>query len=63
MLRKLIGNVKSVVVKIGTAALSNEAAAFLDSKDCLAVVEPTPQAIRAFNASKGRKIGLFHVTC
>jgi len=27
------------------------------------VLQPTPQAIEAYNKGKGRIIGLFHVTC
>jgi hypothetical protein len=43
--------------------LSPEADAFFAKKDCQVVIQPTPQAIRAFNAAHGKKIGLFHVTC
>ena len=27
------------------------------------VIEPTPEALRVFNNARGKKIGLFHVTC
>jgi len=27
------------------------------------LLQPTPEAIRAFNGSEAKKIGLFHVTC
>jgi hypothetical protein len=43
--------------------LSQEAEAYFAKKDCQVVIQPTPQAIRIFNKSHGKKIGLFHVTC
>jgi hypothetical protein len=39
------------------------AGAFFAKKGCEVVIEPTPQAILAFNEAPGKKIGLFHVTC
>ncbi len=47
----------------GAAELSAEAAEFLRDKNCRVVLEPTPEAIRRWNAAKGRWIGLFHITC
>ena len=47
----------------GNAALSPEAAAFLEKKGCRVIAQPTPEAVQTFNASHKRKIGLFHVTC
>ncbi len=47
----------------GNAALSPEAAAFLEKKGCRVIAEPTPDAIRTFNKRGTHKIGLFHVTC
>jgi len=47
----------------GNAALAPEAAAFLEKKGCRVIAEPTPDAVQTFNASRKRKIGLFHVTC
>ena len=47
----------------GSAALSPEAAAFLEKKGCRVVAKPTPDAMQTFNTSQKRKIGLFHVTC
>jgi len=47
----------------GNVHLSPEAEAFFAKKDCKVVIQPTPQAIRAFNEAHGKKIGLFHVTC
>lgn len=43
--------------------LSPEAAEFFTRKGCEVLAEATPHAIVAFNRAKGRKIGLFHVTC
>ncbi len=47
----------------GNVRLSPEAGAFFAKKDCEVVIEPTPQAILAFNEAPGKKIGFFHVTC
>jgi len=47
----------------GNVQLSPEAQAYFAKKDCQVVIQPTPQAIRAFNEAHGKKIGLFHVTC
>ncbi len=47
----------------GNVRLSPEAQAFFAKKNCQVVIQPTPQAIRAFNEAHGKKIGLFHVTC
>ncbi len=47
----------------GNVHLSPEAAEFFTNHDCRVVLQPTPQAIKAFNKAKGRAIGLFHVTC
>ena len=47
----------------GNVQLSPEAEAYFAKKDCEVVIQPTPQAIRAFNEAHGKKIGLFHVTC
>ena len=43
--------------------LSREAEAYFAKKNCQVVIQPTPQAIRAFNQAHGKMIGLFHVTC
>jgi len=43
--------------------LSPEAAAFFARKGCEVLAEATPHAVATFNRSKGRRIGLFHVTC
>ena len=47
----------------GVAKLSNEASEFLKSKNCQVVLKPTPEAIREWNKTEGKKIGLFHITC
>ena len=47
----------------GNVRLSPEAEAYFAKKDCRVVIQPTPQAIRAFNEAHGKKVGLFHVTC
>ncbi|HVO27603.1 MAG TPA: MTH938/NDUFAF3 family protein [Candidatus Margulisiibacteriota bacterium] len=47
----------------GNAALSPEAAAFLEKKGCRVIAQPTPEAVHTFNACHKPKIGLFHVTC
>ncbi len=47
----------------GNVRLSPEAGAFFAKKNCEVVIKPTPIAIRAFNEARGKKIGLFHVTC
>ncbi|MGD0643066.1 MAG: MTH938/NDUFAF3 family protein [Roseiarcus sp.] len=47
----------------GNVRLSPEAAEYFDKKRCRVVVEPTPEAIRAFNESRDKKIALMHVTC
>ena len=47
----------------GNVTLSAEADAFLEKRHCRVIVEPTPDAIRAFNSARGKKIALMHVTC
>jgi hypothetical protein len=47
----------------GNVRLSSEAEAYFAKKNCQVVIQPTPQAICAFNEALGKKIGLFHVTC
>jgi len=49
--------------QMGNVQLSPEAEAYFAKKGCKVVSQPTPAAIGLFNRSKGRKIGLFHVTC
>jgi hypothetical protein len=47
----------------GNVRLSPEASKYFDKKHCRVFTQPTPEAIRAFNESHGRKIALMHVTC
>ena len=47
----------------GNVHLSPEAEAYFAKKGCKVVLQPTPEAIRLFNRSNAKKIGLFHVTC
>ncbi len=49
--------------QIGNVHLSPEAEAYFAKKGCKVLLQPTPAAIRLFNRSKAKKIGLFHVTC
>jgi hypothetical protein len=43
--------------------VSEEAASFLEKNKCKVQLAATPDAIRIWNKSKGKVIGLFHVTC
>jgi hypothetical protein len=49
----------------GNVKLSPEAAEFFEQHGCRVILMPTPDAIEAYNKSRGkaRAIGLFHVTC
>lgn len=47
----------------GNVQLSPEAARFFADRHCRVLLHPTPQAVEIFNQSRGRTIGLFHVTC
>jgi len=47
----------------GNVRLSPEAEGYLAKKGCKIVIQPTPGALRVFNEARGKKIGLFHVTC
>jgi hypothetical protein len=47
----------------GNVRLSPEASEFLDKKGCRVLVQPTPDAIHAFNRAREKTIGLMHVTC
>ena len=49
--------------QMGQVRLSPEAETYLARKGCEVILKPTPGAIRAFNTSRAKKIGLFHVTC
>jgi hypothetical protein len=47
----------------GNVRLSPEASAYFEKKGCYVIVQPTPEAIRSFNRSQEKKVGLMHVTC
>src|SRR5262249_60997299 len=47
----------------GNVRLSPEAEAYFAKKNCQVVIQPTPQAIGAYNEAHGKKIGLFPVAC
>ena len=49
--------------QMGNVHLSPEAEAYFERKGCEVVLKPTPEAIRMFNRSRAKRIGLFHVTC
>jgi len=46
--------------QIGNVHLSPEAEAYFAKKGCKVQLQPTPEAIRVFNESHAKKIGLFH---
>ncbi len=47
----------------GYVELSKKAGKFFEERDCKAKLLPTPKAIKLWNKSKGKVIGMFHVTC
>ena len=47
----------------GNVDLSPEASAYLEQKGCPVELLSTPEVINVWNRTKGRTIGLFHVTC
>jgi hypothetical protein len=49
--------------QMGNVHLSPEAEAYFAKMRCKVLLQPTPEAIQAFNRSNAKKIGLFHVTC
>jgi hypothetical protein len=49
--------------QMGNVRLSPEAEAYFAKKCCKVLLQPTPEAIRVFNKSHAKKVGLFHVTC
>jgi hypothetical protein len=48
--------------RMGNVHLSPEAEAYFERKGCEVLLKPTPEAIRMFNQSHAKRIGLFHVT-
>ncbi len=49
--------------QFGNLHLSPEADAYFAKHGCPVVLQPTSEAIGAFNRSRAKKIALFHVTC
>lgn len=49
--------------KFGRVNLSEDAAEFFESHQCVVILLPTPKAINAWNSAQGNLIGLFHITC
>lgn len=47
----------------GAVELSEEAEDYFRKKKCRVILLPTPEAIKEWNLSSGKLIGLFHVTC
>ena len=47
----------------GLLMLSDEAVDYFKRKNCQIKLMPTPEAIQAWNKSKGKLIGMFHITC
>ena len=58
-----IGCDQVVIGSGGNVHLSPEAEAFFERKGCEVLLKSTPEAIRMFNRSRAKRIGLFHVTC
>ena len=49
--------------QFGRVRLSQEAAGFFKEKGCPVTILPTPQAVKAWNESQDKILGLFHITC
>ncbi len=49
--------------QFGRVRLSPEAAAFFEEKGLPVTILPTPRAVKAWNDSPDKLIGLFHITC
>jgi hypothetical protein len=47
----------------GRVRLSPEAKAFFEEKNCPVTLKTTPVAVKAWNKSEEKLIGLFHITC
>lgn len=54
----IIGNGQS-----GQLQLTEDAEGFFNEKGCQVLLDPTPDALKRWNATIGNVIGLFHVTC
>lgn len=49
--------------RFGKVRLSPEAADYFQEKNCRVDIFTTPKAIKTWNDSAGKLIGLFHITC
>jgi len=49
--------------QFGRVRLSQEAAGFFKEKGCPVTILPTPQAVKVWNESQDKILGLFHITC
>ncbi len=49
--------------KFGKVRLSPEAADYFQEKNCRVDIFLTPVAVKTWNESAGKLIGLFHITC
>jgi hypothetical protein len=49
--------------QFGRVRLSEEAASFFQERNIQVEICPTPQALKIWNEKKGKRIGLFHITC
>lgn len=49
--------------QFGRVNLSPEAEQFLKDQNCPVTIQPTPKALKTWNNSQGKLIGLFHITC
>jgi hypothetical protein len=47
----------------GVLTLSDEAKGFFEEHGCSVHLHTTPEAIQKWNETKGKVIGMFHVTC
>lgn len=47
----------------GNVRLSPEAETFFEKKGCKVLLQPTQEAIKSYNRTRGHKIALMHVTC
>lgn len=47
----------------GRVRLSPEAKTFFEGKNCPITLKTTPAAVKAWNKSEEKLIGLFHITC
>ena len=49
--------------QFGRVSLSPEAEAFFKEKNCPVTIQPTPTALKTWNRSREKLIGLSHITC